>query len=140
MESVPSAGLVIWRNIAAIGPATVLRDDKATRAVVASADPDVIQRFAPTTVGILSPTEAGWTGAASAGGVAVVASAFDGAWQLTGTDTTPQRSFGWSTSFPGAPADTTVRFADQFPRTISIVLLAAVWAVALWVTRKPVGG
>jgi hypothetical protein len=140
LEAVPSAGLVIWRNIAAIGPASVLRDDKSTQAVVDSADPDVIQRLDPTVVGTLSPNEAGWGGSASESGVAVVASAFDGAWQLSGTDTAPRRSFGWSTSFPGAPTDITIRFADQFPRTLSIVLLAAVWAVALWVTRKPVRG
>jgi hypothetical protein len=42
------------------------------------------------------------------------------------------------TSFAGAPADITIRFADQLPRTLSILLLAAVWVVALWVTRKPV--
>jgi GT2 family glycosyltransferase len=138
MESVPSAGLVIWRNIVAIGPASVLRADKRTQAIVSSSDPDVIQRFVPTVVGTLSPTQAGWSGTASEAGVAVVASAFDGAWQLTGTDTAPARSFGWLTSFAGAPADITIRFADQLPRTLSILLLAAVWVVALWVTRKPV--
>ena len=66
-----------------------------------------------------------------------VASAFDGAWQLGGVDG-PQRAFGWATSFPNPPTEIDITFADQFPRTLSIWLLAGVWAVALWITRKPV--
>jgi hypothetical protein len=47
-------------------------------------------------------------------------------------------AFGWGTSFANAPADVTIRYGDQLPRTIGIWLLAFVWAAALWITRKPV--
>jgi hypothetical protein len=67
-----------------------------------------------------------------------LSSEFDGAWRLAGSDARPQRSFGWATSFTNVPDDIEITFADQFPRTLSIWLLAAAWAVALWITRKPV--
>jgi GT2 family glycosyltransferase len=138
LESVPSAGLLIWRNIAAIGPASVLQGDEQTATIVASSDPDAVQRLEPTVVGSLARTDAGWSGSAAGGDLVVVASAFDNAWDLAGSDAHPQRSFGWATSFTAAPENITITFADQFARTLSMWLLAAVWAIALWVTRKPV--
>jgi GT2 family glycosyltransferase len=138
LESVPSAGLLIWRNVTSIPPATVLRADRDTAAIVGSGDQDAIQRFEPTVAAALTPTEAGWHGVSSGGGLVVLASAFDGAWQLSGPEPRPQRSFGWATSFTNVPDDVTIRFADQFPRTLSIWLLAGIWAVALWITRRPV--
>jgi GT2 family glycosyltransferase len=137
LEPVPSAGLLIWRNIAAIPPASVLRADRGTVSIVTSGDLDAIQRFQPTVTSTLASTESGWRGAAAGGNLVTVASAFDGAWQLGGADG-PQRAFGWATSFPSPPTAIDITFADQFPRTLSIWLLAGVWAVALWITRKPV--
>ena len=67
----------------------------------------------------------------------MIATAFDGAWELAG-GAQPQQAFGWSTSFGGAPADISIRYGDQLPRTIAMWLLAVVWAAALWITRKPV--
>jgi hypothetical protein len=138
LEPVPSAGLLVWHNVVAVPPAGVLRADRDTAAIVASADPDMVQRFLPTVTGTLTPTEAGWRGAARRGDLTTIATAFDGAWRLSGSETTPQRAFGWATSFTDVPASVDITFADQFPRTLSIWLLAAVWAVALWITRKPV--
>ena len=86
----------------------------------------------------LRATEGGWDGDA-AGGPVVISTEFDGAWTLEGSDTPPERSFGWSTSFREVgPGPVEIRYGAQLPRTIAIALLAAVWAVALWITRKPV--
>ena len=137
LELVPSAGLLIWRNIAALPPAGVLHADRATAAIVASSDPSVIQRLEPVTATPLSATEDGWSGTSDGGDLVVIATAFDGAWELAG-GAQPQQAFGWSTSFGGAPADISIRYGDQLPRTIAMWLLAVVWAAALWITRKPV--
>ena len=137
LELVPSAGLVIWRDMAAIGPASVLGSGNAG-SVVLAADPAATQRLEPDRVTPLEPTDAGWEGSADGGGVAAIATAFDGAWQLEGSDAAPQRSFGWATAFTDVPADVAIRYGDQLARTIAIWVLAALWAVALWITRKPV--
>jgi len=137
LELVPSAGLLIWRNTAALPPASVLHADRGTTAIVASADPNVIQRFEPPATTPLTASESGWEGSAGEGDLVVVATAFDGAWELEG-GVAPQVAFGWGTSFADPPASVTIRYGDQLPRTIAIWLLALVWAAALWITRKPV--
>ncbi len=64
---------------------------------------------------------------------------FDEAWELDGMRLgSPIRSFGWATAFEDAPADVRVRYGSQFPRTVAMIVLAALWAAALWITRKPV--
>jgi GT2 family glycosyltransferase len=138
LEPVPSAGLSIWRNTEAIPPAAVLQTDQETLAIARSNDLDAIQRLRPDVTGTLEATEGGWFGAAGGGDLATVATAYDPSWELVGPNTPPERSFGWATSFAGTSGDLQIRFGDQFPRTLEMWLLAAVWAVALWVTRKPV--
>ncbi len=138
LEPVPSAGLAIWRNTAAIPPAAVLQADDETLAIARSNDADAIQRLRPNVTGSLDETEGGWSGASDGGNLATVASAYDPSWELVGKDTSPERSFGWATSFTSTSGDVQIRFGDQFPRTLAMWVLAAVWAVALWVTRKPV--
>ena len=137
LELVPSAGLLIWRNVAALPPAGVLHADRETASIVSASDPEVIQRFEPVPTTPLAASEGGWSGPAEGGDLVVVATAFDGAWELAG-GSQPQVAFGWGTSFTNAPADVSIRYGDQLPRTIAMWLLAIVWGVALWITRKPV--
>jgi hypothetical protein len=138
LEPVPSAGLSIWRNTAAMPPAAVLHADDETLAIARSNDPDAIQRLRPDVTASLDATEGGWLGSSAGGNVAAVATAYDPSWELLGSDARPERAFGWATSFSGTSGDVQIRFGDQFPRTLAIWLLAVAWAVALWVTRKPV--
>jgi GT2 family glycosyltransferase len=138
LEPLPSAGLLIWRNEAAIPPASVLRSDRETRAIVRSADADEIQRLDPTVMAALDPTGSGWSGIANGGDVVTIATASDEAWRMAGSDRGPGTAYGWATTFDAPPATVEVTFGDQFPRTASMWLLAAAWAVALWLTRKPV--
>jgi hypothetical protein len=57
---------------------------------------------------------------------------------VQGRASEPDRAFGWATSFPVEGPSISIRYGAQLPRTIAIWVLAAVWAAALWITRKPV--
>jgi GT2 family glycosyltransferase len=138
LELVPSAGLVIWRDIAALPPASVVRADDETRRILASGDPATIQRLGPLQPEPLAATGSGWQGEAGDGDLAVVATAYDDAWRLQGSGELPRRSFGWSTSFDRVSGPVTITYGAQLPRTITLWILAALWAAALWITRKPV--
>ena len=79
----------------------------------------------------------GWSAEASAG-IAVISTEFIDAWQLEGSGSAPQRAFGWATSFPVTSGLVHIRYGAQLQRTMETWLLALLWMVALWVTRKPV--
>ena len=86
----------------------------------------------------LAQVQGGWEGPTGGGDLAIVSTEYDGAWQVEGSTATPTEAFGWSTSFPVSGATAAIRYGSQLPRTIAAWLLAAVWAAALWITRKPV--
>jgi GT2 family glycosyltransferase len=138
LELVPSAGLVAWRNVVARPPAAVLQADETTRASVGTGDMEMIQRLARVSAIPLQATGAGWQGQSGDGDLAVVATAFDRNWTLTGSDIEPQQAFGWSIAFDGVSGPVSIVFGGQLPRTIAMWLLASVWGAALWITRKPV--
>jgi hypothetical protein len=52
----------------------------------------------------------------------------------------PERAFGWATGFRTGPMPSgyRVEFAGQRLRTFEVLVLALLWAAALWVTRRPV--
>ena len=53
----------------------------------------------------------------------------------------PVDAFGWAVGFPeGGPGSQDVAFGGQRTRTVQIIFLALLWAVALWVLRRPAGG
>jgi GT2 family glycosyltransferase len=138
LELVPSAGLMIWRNVAALPPASVLQADDETRAIVASDDAATIQRLGQVPAIPLEATGGGWRGVSDDGDLAAVATEYDDAWTLADTASQPHRAFGWSTAFDGVSGPITITYGDQLPRTIAMWLLAALWGAALWITRKPV--
>jgi hypothetical protein len=138
LEVVPSAGLEIWHNVAALPPAAAVRANARTRLVIASGDAATIQRLGVVPAVPLDPTSAGWQGDAGAQSDAVVATAFDDRWRLDGADEPPHRAFGWSTSFLDVSGPIAIVYGGQLPRTIAMWLLAAIWVAALWITRKPV--
>jgi GT2 family glycosyltransferase len=139
LDLVPTGGLTIFRNALALPPAGSLRADAAQRDVLASSNPAIQQRLTPIPGKALNPAEGGWNGAANDGALVFVGTAFDGAWELEGSDRPPDLAAGWATSFPSAQGPVRVRYGAQLPRTISIVLLAIAWVSALWITRKSVG-
>ena len=55
----------------------------------------------------------------------------------TGSSVPVATSFGWATRTEISGGEVHVRDADQWVRTLSVWVLALLWAVALWITRKP---
>jgi GT2 family glycosyltransferase len=137
LDLVPAAGLVVYRNARAIAPAAVLEDDPATIDAMRSTDEADIVSLALRRGSPLRQVQGGWEGGEGAGPVSV-STEFLGSWRLEGRDDAPLTAFGWATGFGAQQAPVAVRYGDQLPATIQAWVLAAVWAVALWVTRKPV--
>lgn len=138
LDRVPATELVIYRNAEVLPPAAVVTADRALERLVASDDPEVIQQWHDVPAEPLDRVEGGWEGFSAGGNLAIVSTEYDGAWELEGTGEVPERSFGWSTSFPVEGATVDIRYGGQFPRTVQMWMLAVLWAAALWFTRKPV--
>lgn len=135
LDLVPAGGLVIFRNAAALPTAFVSPD--AT--VPETADPVAVERSGDTTAEELAGGGQRYEGSASAPGHVVVAEQFDGGWHVesAGEAVAPFRGFGWAIAAPVEAGEVVVRFTDQWVRTVQMVVLAVLWAAALWVTRKP---
>ena len=71
---------------------------------------------------------------------------FDSRWRLVPADGggsfLPDPAFGWAVGFRTGPqvSGFEVRFEGQRLRTGELTILALLWAMALWATRKPVRG
>jgi GT2 family glycosyltransferase len=137
LDRIPASGLVIFRNAAALPIGGVFPDDGALAASVRSADAETLQRLQGSRGDPLERVEGGWDGSGD-GSLVALSTEFDEAWELDGLDATPIRSFGWATAFDEAPTEVHVRYGTQLPRTVAMLVLAALWAAALWITRKPV--
>ncbi|HEX6843982.1 MAG TPA: glycosyltransferase family 2 protein [Actinomycetota bacterium] len=138
LNRIPAAGLVIWRNDAAIPPASVLTVDQEAARIVASANPAQIQRWRAQPASPLTPTDDGFAGPTDGGTLAVLSDEYDGAWEVEGSTADPDRAFGWATSFEVTGAQVAIRYGAGLPRVIAAWLLGACWLAALWITRKPV--
>ena len=137
LDLVPAAGLVVYRNARAFPPAAMFDGSADALDAMRATTPSEV---ALTTLRRASPLEqvqGGWQGGRGTGPV-FVSTEFQGAWQVDGSDASPTTSFGWATGFESQQAPVAVRFGSQLPATIQAWLLAAIWVVALWVTRKPV--
>ena len=91
---------------------------------------------------IASPLDGGgesYTGTADAPGTVVVAQQFDAGWRVEngGEVLAPFAGYGWAIAAPVQAGSVDVHFTDQWLRTVELYLLALLWIVALWVTRKP---
>ena len=138
LDRVPASGLVIFRNAVELPPAAVIEVDADSDALVRSGDFLDDERLRSLPASPLKPLQGGWDGIGRPQGIVFVSTEYDDAWRLEGDPTEPVPAFGWATAFASPSGDVHVRYGAQLPRTIQIWLLAAVWAVALWVTRKPV--
>lgn len=140
LDLVPATDLVVYRNAEALPPAAVVVADDQVARVATSGDPVALQTWHDVPSVPLRPlgSSAGWEGETVGGNLALVSTEFDGAWRLDGSEAPPERAFGWSTSFPVVTDPVTITYGAQLPRTVELVVLAVLWAAALWVTRKPV--
>ncbi len=139
LDIVQATGLFILRNAVGLPPASVVSAGPDERRVIATGDPAAIQGWERTPSSPLAAVRGGWEGPTQGGDTALISTEFDDAWRLDGTQTAPARAFGWATSFAvDGQTDVRIVYGAQLPRTIELWLLAALWLVALWVTRKPV--
>lgn len=136
LDLVPVTGLSIYRNAAAIPPGSIVQPSDGQLALIRSADNQDIARLRLELVRPLAQVPGGWAGRASDQGVALVSTEFDDAW--TTQPSSPERVFGWATSFDVAPGPVRMEFGAQTSATIEAWVLALLWLGALWVTRKPV--
>jgi hypothetical protein len=135
LDRVPAGGLTIFRNAAALPTAFVSPDapvpDRSDPAAV-EASPAVIARE-------LGGAGASFTGTADAPGHVVVTQQLDAGWRVEngGKVLAPFPGYGWAIAAPVQAGTVAVRFMDQWVRTVELFVLALLWAIALWVTRKP---
>jgi glycosyltransferase involved in cell wall biosynthesis len=137
LDPTPAAELVVYRNAAAMPPAAILDDDPATVQAMRAVDMGGIARSEVRRARPIAQVQGGWEGGKGAGPV-FLSTEFQGAWELEGTSDEPFTAFGWATGFPAQRAPVSVRYGAQLPATVQAWLLAGLWVVALWVTRKPV--
>jgi hypothetical protein len=86
---------------------------------------------------------ASWAGAPTLPepGVVVAATEYNGKWRLqteNGGAALPFRAFGWGLGFDAAEgsARILVSFQGQTARSVQVAVLVALWAAALWLTRR----
>ena len=137
LDLVPAAGLVVYQNARVLEPAAVLDDDASTAEALRSSDPADVVRTSLRRGSPMRQVQGGWHGDDGDGPVYVSTEFHDG-WQVEASGDPPFPAFGWATGFASQQAPVEVRYDRQLPATVQAGLLAAVWACALWVTRKPV--
>jgi len=134
LDRVPAGGLTIFRNAAVLPTAFISANapvpDRSDLGAI-QASPDVIARA-------LEGGGETFTGTADAAGHVVVSEQFDAGWRVdnAGDALAPFAGYGWAVAAPVQPGEVTVRYTRQWLRTAELALLALVWAIALWVTRK----
>lgn len=141
LDLVPALGLTIYRNSRPLPPAAALHPDEAFLAASRAGDLGQTAALAPTQAAALRADAGGWEGEGPDGAAVFLGDQYASGWRLDGRGPPPQRSFGWANLFPPAQSgggQITVRFAEQLPRTVEMIVLGLFWLAALWITRKPV--
>jgi hypothetical protein len=134
-----TTGLVVFSNVSAWPPASIVQADDRLKAIVASSDPAKIAQLRPVPFAPMTPVTDGWDGPGAAGDLVVIGTEDDGGWRRVAGGVQAERAFGWAVSLPADSESVQVRHDGTAARTISLWLLAALWAGALWITRRPVG-
>jgi GT2 family glycosyltransferase len=139
LDLVPSQGLIILRNAKAPPPASAITDRTwisassvgGTDAALASPDaipfeggPQEYRGTLPTNPSLVLLTQQ-----------------YDGTWRLEAGGAEPRgpdRAFGWAVGFDGprGPSEAVVAFGGQQIRTVETGVLAVMWFLALWMTRR----
>jgi GT2 family glycosyltransferase len=134
-----AGGLSIYRNARAVPPAAVLPGETA----VAAARSETLLAAAHivgATAGRLHGGPEVLRGTAPEGGVSLllVTDRFDPRWRARSPagEVAPFPAFGWALGFEGLPGPVTVGFEGGTRRTIELVALSLLWAVALWSIRR----
>jgi GT2 family glycosyltransferase len=135
---IPAGGLVIYRNARAIPVASVIAGE-AFGAAAANGELSALAPLPRLEASPLQPRNGGFAGR-SEGGTAYLAQQFDAAWRarVGGSLSSVRPAFGWAMSARVGPGEVVLEPSPSARRTAELWVLAALWAAALWVTRKPV--
>jgi hypothetical protein len=143
LDRVPAGGLVIFRNAAALPRASVLAVAGFADAA-ASDDPLALAVVDPSGEVAELPREGtsyGTVPGASSERYLYLADQDPLGWRLvaSGDPQPPEGAFGWAAGWPVPPGDDpmTLRYEADGRLKLELAVLAVAWAVALWVTRKP---
>jgi GT2 family glycosyltransferase len=143
LNQVPTRGLTIFRNEKA-APVAGLTENSDWRRAAGSADPLALEMLsAPRAEPLTATTDQSFElPVSSRSSLVLLGQQFDPRWKLRspgGEPIAPLRAFGWAVGFraESLPAGSGVTFGGQRSRTEEMVLLAALWAAALWLTRRP---
>jgi GT2 family glycosyltransferase len=148
LNLIPFGGLQIYRNAAAIPPASVIPSPEYARAA-RSADPEALEAQVAPSATALDRAGGGWraagvgagAGTGSGDGLVYVGDQQAEGWRLrSGADLVDARTaFGWSIGFPTPPGPFSIFFGLQWIRTTEMLVLGLLWIAALWITRRPAG-
>jgi len=134
-----AGGLSIYRNARAVPPAAVIPGEAAVGAARATS----LLAASGVDGATAAPVSGGpedLPGTAPQGGVSLllVADRFDPRWRARSAtgDAAPFPAFGWSLGFEARPGPVTLTFEGGARRTLELVALGILWALALWVIRR----
>jgi hypothetical protein len=135
LNRVPAGGLTIFRNAAELPTAFA----SSNAPIPDASDPALLEASPPADVTPLQGGGERWSGTAPDAGHVVVTEQFDGGWRIEsgGERLAPFTGFGWAIAGEVEAGDVVVEFTGQWVRTAELVVLAALWLAALWITRKP---
>jgi len=146
LDVVPTQGLTILLNAGAL-PLAAQIEDSVWRRVAFSGDLASASSLpAPQAVELEGGGVRYSAASASSSSLVLLSQQFDSHWRLIGPDAKgallPDSAFGWAVGFrPGTqPSGFEVRFEGQRIRTSEVLILLLLWAMALWITRRPVRG
>jgi len=138
LDLVSTQSLIVYRDAVALPPAGVVADPSVAK-LAASSSPEATAELPEAASTPLFPVGGGWTGQGTGAGSVMLGYGFSPNWRLESASGTVAgtRAFGWATTFAAPSGAFRIRYADQWVRTSEIVLLGALWLIALWITRKP---
>jgi hypothetical protein len=144
LDQIPTKGLTIFRDDKSAPVEGVTEAPEWRRAAISSDPLSIEMLFAPDARPLAAVTDESFEGGAVSGPALVfLAEQYDPRWKLVPErqgSTGPIRAFGWAVAFrmDAAPPGWRVHHEGQGSRTLEMGLLAALWAAALWLTRRPV--
>jgi GT2 family glycosyltransferase len=146
LDQIPTKGLTIFRDDKAAPLAGVTVAGEWRRAA-SSPDPLSIEMLrAPGAQPLTAVSDESFDGGTIPGSALLfLAEQYDSRWKLIPQEqgpTGPIRAFGWAVAFrtDAVSPSFRVHYGGQGSRSLEIGLLAALWAAALWLTRRPVKG
>jgi hypothetical protein len=158
MVGTSAAGLVVFQDTVAAPLNAVISDPAWRRAGVAGTLESTAQLESPKAFPLRGSdghfVVGPGVGSLPPGASVLLSQEFDRHWRLAsnlppGLQRTPSpiqsnqpsaapiRAFGWSIAFPYRASANEVVFTGQGLRTAMVIILALLWAAALWITRRP---